>query len=117
MGFDLMIFRSMSQDLPIGGPYNIAQYSLLLHMLAQVCDMEPYEYIHSVGDCHVYYNQIEANNPDLKEGVETQLSREPLPLPRLWLNPEVKDLFAFKFEDIEILDYEHWPVINYPVAK
>lgn len=106
-----------SQDAPIGEPYNIAQYSLLLHMLAQVCDMEPFEYIHSVGDHHVYLNQFEKYNPELKEGVETQLQREPRPLPRLWLNPEVKDLFAFKPEDIEFLDYDPWPAINYPVAK
>lgn len=106
-----------SQDAPIGEPYNIAQYSLLLHMLAQVSDMEPFEYIHTVGDHHVYLNQFEKHNPELKEGVETQLSREPRALPRLWLNPEVKDLFAFKPEDIEILDYDPHPAIVYPVAK
>lgn len=106
-----------SQDAPIGEPYNIAQYALLLHMLAQVTDMEPFEYIHCVGDHHVYLNQFEKHNPDLKEGVETQLKREPRPLPKLWLNPEVKDLFAFKPEDIKILDYDPWPEIIYPVAK
>ena len=106
-----------SNDITIGAPYNIAQYSLLLHMLAQVCDMEPYEYIHSVGDNHIYLNHFEKNNPELKEGVETQLARTPRALPRLWLNPNVKDLFAFKPEDIEFIDYDPYPPINYPVAK
>jgi thymidylate synthase len=105
----------LSADTPIGVPYNVAQYSLLLAMLAHVTDMEPHEFIHSVGDAHIYLHQMESTS-DIKEGVETQLQREPLPYPKLWLNPEVKDLFKFTSEDIKILDYQSHPAIRYPVA-
>ncbi len=97
-----------STDYPVGANYNIAQYSLLLAMLAHVSDMEPFEFIHSNGDCHIYLDQLPF--------IEEQLSREPLPLPKLWLNPEVKDLFKFTSGDIKILDYVSHPAIKYPVA-
>lgn len=78
-------------------------------MLAHVTDMEPYEYIHHVGDHHVYLNQY--------EGVNELLRREPLPAPKLWLNPEVKDLFKFTINDIRIENYQHHPEIEFKVAK
>lgn len=98
-----------SQDACVGEPYNIAQYSILLAMLAHVTDMEPYDYIHDVGDHHVYLPH--------KEKVLEQLTREPLPAPKLWLNPEVKDLFAFTMDDIRIEGYECHPEIKYEIAK
>ena len=97
-----------SNDWPVGNCYNFAQYSLLLHMLAQVVDMEPYEFIHSAGDVHYYQNQAEL--------VEEQLKRKPLAPPKIWLNPEIKDLFQFKMSDIEIIGYQHLDPINYPVS-
>lgn len=97
-----------SLDYPVGGNFNIAQYSLLLAMLAHVTDMEAYEFIWSTGDTHIYLDQLPL--------VEEQLSREPLALPTLWLNPEVKSLFDFKAQDIEIRNYVHHPHIAYPVA-
>lgn len=97
-----------SQDLPIGNPYNVAQYSILLAMLAHVTDMEPSEFILTIGDCHIYLNQL--------EGVQEQITRQPLPAPKLWLNPEVKSLFDFKMEDIEIQGYQHLEEIKYPVS-
>lgn len=98
----------MSVDYPVGSCYNIAQYSLLLAMLAHVTGMEPDEFIWSTGDTHIYSNQMDL--------VDTQLEREPLPPPKLWLNPEVTDLFKFTFEDIKIFDYQCHPHIPYPVA-
>lgn len=103
-----LMMTQRSADFPIGIPYNIAQYSLLLHMLAHVSNMEPYEFIHSIGDTHIYLNQLEF--------VPEQLSREPLPLPKIWLNPEVKSIFDFTIDDIKILDYQSHPAINYPVS-
>jgi thymidylate synthase len=97
-----------SVDLAVGAPYNIAQYSLLLHMIAQVVDMEAHEFIWTTGDTHLYANHIES--------VEEQLQRDPLPLPKLWLNPDIKSIFDFRFEDIRIEDYQSHPVIHYPVA-
>jgi thymidylate synthase len=102
----MMLIRS--NDLAVGAPYNIAQYSLLLAMLAHVTDMVPHEFIWSIGDAHIYMNQINQ--------VEEQVTRSPLPLPKLWLNPEVKDLFAFTVNDIRIEGYEYHPEIKYEVA-
>lgn len=93
----------------MGAPFNIAQYSILLFMIAQCVDMEPYEFIWSTGDTHIYTNQLPL--------IDEQLSREPLPLPKLWLNPEIKDLFNFTLDDIKILDYNPHPKIDYPVSK
>lgn len=95
-----------SSDAPIGRVYNIAQYALLVSMIAHVCDMDAGRLIVSTGDAHIYSNQFEF--------VDELLSRESLPLPKLWLNPEVKDLFAFTADDIKILDYHPHPAIESP---
>lgn len=103
-----------SSDAAIGKPTNIAQYALLTKMIAQVVDMDADELIFTSGDSHIYTNHLEANGA--KEGIETQLQREPLPPPTLWLNPEVKDLFKFTPEDIRIENYQYHPRIDYPIA-
>jgi thymidylate synthase len=97
-----------SGDLFLGVPFNIASYALLTHMVAQVTGLEPGEFVHTLGDAHLYLNHIEQ--------AETQLARIPYPKPRLRLNPAVNDLFAFRYEDIELLDYQHHPAIKAPVA-
>ena len=97
-----------SADIFLGVPFNIASYALLTMMMAQVCDLEPGDFIHTLGDAHLYLNHLEQ--------VETQLAREPYQLPRMRLNPEVRDLFAFRFEDFELLDYQCHPHIKAPVA-
>lgn len=97
-----------SADLFLGVPFNIASYALLTQMLAQVCDLRPGEFIWTGGDCHIYSNHFEQ--------VDTQLAREPLPLPRMVLNPEVRDLFAFRYTDFRLDGYESHPAIRAPVA-
>lgn len=97
-----------SADIFLGVPFNIASYALLTMMLAQVCDLELGEFIWSGGDCHLYSNHMEQ--------VEEQLSREPFPLPTMKINPEVKDVFAFRFEDFELCDYRAHPHIKAVVA-
>ena len=97
-----------SADLFLGVPFNIASYSLLLAMVAQVCGYEPYEFIHTFGDTHIYLDHIDQ--------IKEQLTREPKALPKLWLNPEVKDIFAFTMDDIKILDYDPWPAIKGKVS-
>lgn len=97
-----------SADVFLGVPFNIASYALLTMMIAQVCDMEPGEFVHSFGDVHLYNNHIEQAN--------LQLSRTPFPLPQMKINPAVKDIFDFKFEDFELLNYESHPAIKAPVA-
>lgn len=87
-----------SADLFLGVPFNIASYSLLLMMIAQVCDLKPRYFVHVFGDVHIYTNHFEQ--------VETQLSREPRKLPRMIINPEVKSIDEFKFEDFELVDYD-----------
>lgn len=89
-------------------PFNIASYALLTLMVAQVCDLQPGEFIWSGGDCHLYANHLEQ--------ADLQLTREPLPLPQMKLNPVVKDLFAFRFEDFELVDYQAHPHIKAAVA-
>lgn len=97
-----------SQDTPIGAPYNIAQYAMLLMMLAQVTNMVPHELIMTVGDQHVYTDQIDL--------AYEQIQREPYELPTLLLNSDVKDIDDFKLEDFELLGYNPHPFIKYPVA-
>ncbi len=97
-----------SGDVFLGVPFNIASYSLLLAMVAQVCDLQPYEFIHTFGDAHIYLNHVDQ--------IHEQLSRTPRKLPKLVLNPEVKDIFDFKYEDIKIEDYDPYPAIKGAVS-
>ncbi len=97
-----------SADAFLGVPFNIASYALLTMMMAQVCGLEAGEFIHTFGDLHLYSNHIEQ--------AKLQLTREPHPLPTLKLNPEVKDLFEFKFEDFSLENYQSHPHIKAPVA-
>jgi thymidylate synthase len=97
-----------SADMFLGVPFNIASYSLLLHMVAQVTDLQPGEFIHALGDTHIYENHIEQ--------VKTQLTREPFPLPQLWLNPDVKKIDDFTMDDIKLVGYQSHPGIKAPMA-
>jgi thymidylate synthase len=98
-----------SSDVPVGLCFNIAQYAMLLHMLAQVTGMVAHELVVDLGDAHIYTNQLEL--------VEEQLKREPMTLGTLWLNPDVKSIYDFKEEDIHVINYLHREPINYPVSK
>jgi thymidylate synthase len=97
-----------SADVFLGVPFNIASYALLTMMIAQVVDLEPGEFIISLGDAHIYQNHLEQ--------VRLQLSRETLPLPEMHINPERKDLFAFVYEDFDLKNYQHHPGIKAPIA-
>ena len=97
-----------SADTFLGVPFNIASYALLLLMTAQVCNLKPGEFIHTTGDTHLYLNHL----PQAKE----QLTRSPRPLPHLVINPDVKNLFDFKFEDFSLEDYNPWPHIKATVS-
>ena len=97
-----------SADTFLGVPFNIASYALLLTMVAQVCGLEPGEFIHTTGDTHLYLNHLDQ--------ARLQLSREPRPLPRLVVNPDVKSLFDFRFEDFAIEGYDPWPHIKAAVS-
>ena len=97
-----------SCDMFLGVPFNIASYALLTMMLAQVCNLEPGEFVHTLGDTHIYHNHFEQ--------VKEQLRREPLPLPTMRLNPQVKDINDFKYEDFTLENYECYGAIKAQVA-
>ena len=97
-----------SADVFLGVPFNIASYALLTLMMAQVCGLEAGDFVHTFGDAHIYSNH--------KEQIELQLSRTPKTLPTMNMNPDIKDLFAFTFEDFELTDYDPYPLIKGAVA-
>jgi thymidylate synthase len=97
-----------SADIFLGVPFNIASYSLLLMMMAQVCGLKTGDFVHTMGDAHIYKNHLEQ--------VKLQLTRTPRPLPKMIINPDVKDLFEFQYEDFELVDYNPYPHISAQVA-
>jgi len=97
-----------SCDMFLGVPFNIASYALLLSMISQVTNLEPGEFVHMLGDAHIYHNHFDQ--------VKTQLSRETYPLPKLWLNEKIKDIDDFKLEDIKLIDYKHHEAIRGEMA-
>ncbi|MGG3737045.1 thymidylate synthase [Aeribacillus pallidus] len=97
-----------SADVFLGVPFNIASYSLLTMMIAQVCDLEPGEFIHTFGDVHIYSNHLDQ--------VKLQLTREPRPLPKMKINPNVKDIFSFTYDDFQLVDYDPHPHIKGEVS-
>lgn len=103
-----LLMYQRSCDMFLGVPFNIASYSLLLSMVSQITGLEPGEFVHVLGDAHIYHNHFEQ--------VKTQLSRSAYPLPKLWLNKEIKDIDDFKMEDIKLVDYKHHEPIRAQMA-
>ena len=97
-----------SADIFLGVPFNISSYALLTMMIAQVCDLELGDFVHTLGDAHIYLNHMDQ--------VKEQLERSPKPLPNMKMNPLVKDIFSFKYDDFELVDYDPYPLIKAPVA-
>ena len=97
-----------SADVFLGVPFNIASYSLLMMMVAQVTGLKPGEFVHTFGDAHLYLNHLQQ--------VDEQLLRNPLPLPEMIINPDIKDIFSFKYDDFELVKYEAHPNIKAPIA-
>ena len=97
-----------SADVFLGVPFNIASYSLLTHMMAHVCGLEPGVFVHSIGDAHLYNNHLDQ--------ARLQITRAPLPLPTLKLNPDIKEIDGFTYDDIEVVGYEHHPHIKAPIS-
>ncbi len=97
-----------SADVFLGVPFNIASYALLMMMIAQVCGLQPGEFVHTLGDAHIYRNHLEQ--------VDEQLSRKPFPLPTMKINPDVQDIFAFVYDDFELQNYQYHPKITAPIA-
>lgn len=104
-----LLLYQRSADWFLGVPFNIASYALLLMMVAQVCDLEVNEFIHTFGDTHLYSNHTEQ--------AKEQLSRTPFAMPKMILNPSIKDIDEFRFEDFELVDYKSHPAIKAPIAK
>lgn len=103
------ILNQRSQDVLAANNWNVCQYAVLVHMLAQVCDMKVGEFVHVIADAHIYDRHISL--------IEELISREPLPAPTFWLNPEVKDFYEFTPDDVKLIDYETGPQIkNIPIA-
>ena len=97
-----------SADVFLGVPFNIASYALLTHMMAQVCDLKPGAFVHTIGDAHLYNNHLEQ--------ARLQITREPMNLPSLKLNQDIVDIDDFTFDDIEVINYQHHPHISAPIA-
>lgn len=97
-----------SADTFLGVPFNIASYALLTLMIAQVCNLEPGDFVHSFGDAHIYLNHMDQ--------VHTQLERTPRPLPKMIINPNVKSIFDFRYDDFQLVDYDPYPGIKAPIA-
>ena len=97
-----------SADVFLGVPFNIASYALLTHMMAQVCGLEAGDFVHTLGDAHLYNNHLDQ--------ARLQVSRNPLPLPMLKLNPEIKEIDDFTYADVEVVDYNHHPHIKAPIS-
>jgi thymidylate synthase len=97
-----------SADVFLGVPFNIASYAILTHMVAQVCELEVGDFVHTFGDAHLYSNHLEQT--------ELQLSRETMKLSRLWLNPDIKEIDGFSYDDIKVQGYECHPSIKAPIA-
>ena len=97
-----------SADIFLGVPFNISSYALLTMMIAQVCDLKLGDFVHTLGDAHIYLNHMDQ--------VNEQLERSPKPLPNMKMNPLVKDIFSFKYDDFELVDYDPYPLIKAPVA-